>query len=66
MAEITRGKQKTMTTSDAARMKRTEDVIVFVYLFSASPLLLTAVSLTVWGWQFTSVYLDSQAVVVWI
>lgn len=41
-------------------------VIVFVYLFSTWPLLLTAVSLTVWGWQFTSVYLDSQAVVVWI
>lgn len=56
MAETTRGKQKTM------RMI----VIVFVYLFSTWPLLLTAVSLTVWGWQFTSVYLDSQAVVVWI
>lgn len=43
------------------------DVIVFVYLFSALPVLLTAVSLTVWGWQFTSVYLESWAVVwIWI
>lgn len=42
-------------------------VIVSVYLFSAWPLLLAAVSLTVWGWHFTSVYLDSQpVVVVWI
>lgn len=42
------------------------DAIVFVYLFSSWPRLLAAVSLTVWGWQFTSVYLDSQPVVVWI
>lgn len=40
--------------------ERRMNAIVFVYLFSAWPLPLTAVSLTVWGWQFTSVYLDSR------
>lgn len=53
-------KGKTMTTSDEAVELREDDVISFVCLFSAWPLLLTAVSLPVWGWQFTSVYLDSR------
>lgn len=48
------------------RSERRTRLIVFVCLFYAWPLLLTDVSLTVWGWLFTSVYLDSQAVVVWI
>ncbi len=60
MAEITRGKRTTMTT------RWMQDECDCFYLFSPWPLLLTSVSLTVWGWQFTSVYLDSQAVVVWI
>lgn len=58
-----------VTTSDVVRAKHTTDEFdcIFVYLFSAWPLPLTAVSLNVWGWHFTSVYLDSQAVVVvWI
>lgn len=56
-----------MTTSDAAPMKRTEaeaDSFCLFVFCSAHPL--TAVSLTVWGWQFTSVYLDAQAVWIWI
>lgn len=40
------------------------NVIVFVHLFPAWPLLFTDVSLTVRWWQFTSEYFDSQAVVV--
>lgn len=41
MAEITRGKQKTMTTTDAVRMKRTEDecdcFCLFVFCLAPPP-----------------------------
>lgn len=53
IAKITGGKLKKKPKSkwpQVVRMK--QSVIAFVYLFSAWPLLFTAVSLTVWGWQF--------------
>lgn len=37
-----------------------------LFVLSLAPPPPQAVSLTVWGWHFTSVYLDSPAVVVWI